>query len=528
MAVLRKIGDRTVSPTAGDATCRAAAGAVADGGRAAEGARLRLIAAAALAGLPIMPLVLSVAWPLSLALPVGVAVVAALALFAAALTLAQRRPDAANPIVPVPEALPDPRVYDLFPGLVTLHDPRGALLSVHGRDAPALLSTLRVPEGRGFVEKVHVSDRIAFLQAIDGLRQGGDRATVDIRFDRPEIRVEGEQFVHLRADLSALRDAGGRLIRVVVQSRDISEEMALRTAATAMAALAESANEAKTRFLAAVSHELRTPLNAILGFSGILAGEYFGRLENDRQREYVDLIHKSGTHLLAVVNTMLDMSKIDAGRYELVCEAFDAAEAVSSCEQMLSLQARDKGVSLTSRIQRGVGEVTADQRAFQQILINLVGNAIKFTDQGGVVTIDAAVTGRDLVLTVGDTGIGIAEDKLALIGQPFVQIQSDYTRSYEGTGLGLSLVKGLVALHGGTFSIGSRLNEGTVITVTIPLEPEARPGEGGDAQRFEFPPRLKETGASAQAASARSRLGMPQPAARNGDASHAGTQAKTA
>ena len=135
---------------------------------------------------------------------------------------------------------------------------------------------------------------------------------------------------------------------------------------------------------------------------------------------------------------------------------------------MLGLQAREKGVQLTSRIMRNVGEVNADQRAIQQILINLVGNAIKFTDRGGLVTIDAEVAGSDLKLIVSDTGIGIAENKLATLGQPFVQIQNDYTRKYEGTGLGLSLVKGLVALHGGQFDIRSRPGEGTVITVTDP------------------------------------------------------------
>ena len=163
---------------------------------------------------------------------------------------------------------------------------------------------------------------------------------------------------------------------------------------------------------------------------------------------------------------------------------------------MLGLQAREKGVQLTSRITRGVGEVNADQRAIQQILINLVGNAIKFTDRGGLVTIDAEAADGMLKLIVSDTGIGIAEDRLATLGQPFVQIQNDYTRKYEGTGLGLSLVKGLVALHGGSFDLASRAGEGTVITVALSLD-----GSGIETVEqqlaventmVEFPPRLKE------------------------------------
>jgi len=301
--------------------------------------------------------------------------------------------------------------------------------------------------------------------------------------------------------MTAVRDAHGELTGVVGQLRDVSDEQNLRHEAASKAAEAETANDAKSRFLAAVSHELRTPLNAVLGFSDILIGEYFGQLANDRQREYVQLIRQSGAHLLSVVNTMLDMSKIESGRYELIMEPFAIADSVRACEEMLGLQAREKGVTLTSRIQRGLGEITADQRALQQVLINLVGNAVKFTDAGGVVTMDAAVIGPDLVLTVSDTGIGIPVDRLASLGQPFVQVQNDYTRRYEGTGLGLSLVKGLVALHGGVFAISSRPGEGTVITITVPADgsgaPSADDGDGWD-KTVEFPPRLKSAVGAAE------------------------------
>ncbi|MFC3075826.1 sensor histidine kinase [Shinella pollutisoli] len=475
-------------------------GAVAGGaserpGEARPAAHLRAAALTLLAGVPGLPLALSAVMPASAALPAGVALAGAGALLAAAAS-------AWRPAPPAPARVPERTAdapaeafaspYDLFAGLVTLHDARGFVTAVHGRDRADLAGWMRDPMGRGYLDQIHVSDRIPFLAAIDRLRQGGERETVDVRIDRPRARPDAEQFVHMRVDMTALRAPDGALLSVVAQSRDVSEEARLRSETVLRAAEAESANDAKTRFLAAVSHELRTPLNAILGFSDILSGEYFGKLENDRQREYVALIHHSGSHLLSVVNTMLDVSKIEAGRYELLPEPFIVADSVRACEQMLGLQARDKGVTLTSRVPRAVGEAVADQRAIQQILINLVGNAIKFTDRGGVVTIDAAREGRDLLLVVSDTGIGIPADKLDAIGQPFMQVQNEYTRKYEGTGLGLSLVKGLVALHGGSFSIRSRPGEGTVIAVRVPADGSGIAGEADmpAAAMVDFPPKL--------------------------------------
>ncbi|MDX3928844.1 MAG: ATP-binding protein [Shinella sp.] len=463
----------------------------------AQARRRRAFSLAALAGLPGLPLVLSAFMPVSAALPAGVGLAGAALLLSAAAGSARAR---SAPKQGAGEPAPAPSPYDLFAGLVTLHDARGFVTAVHGRDRNEMLSWMRNPMGRGFIDQIHVSDRLGFVQAVDRLRQGADHATIDIRIDRQRIKAEAEQFVHMRVDLTALRDAGGGLVSVVAQSRDISAEAVLRNDAVRKTAEAESANDAKTRFLAAVSHELRTPLNAILGFSDILSGEYFGRLENDRQREYVALIHQSGTHLLSVVNTMLDVSKIEAGRYELLPEPFSVHDAVNACEQMLGLQAREKGIMLTSRIPRGLGEVVADRRALQQVLINLVGNAIKFTDRGGIVIVDAAREGGDLVLTVSDTGIGIPAAKLDAIGQPFMQVENEYTRKYEGTGLGLSLVKGLVALHGGTFAIKSLAGEGTVITVRLPADGAGiaagiaeHPGAGHPQEvraTVEFPPRL--------------------------------------
>ena len=448
----------------------------------------RLVFSGALAFL-LVPLVLTLVLSPALALPVGAALVAALFLMLAA--LAFLLPAHTLPLQSQPAG--EDLAFEVCPGLSLMLDPQGLVEKIGGRDRNAFPVLLREGAGQALAELVHVSDRIALVQAVDLLRQGQSGTTADIRIERPLSASAGRQFLHVRLDLAAIRNTDGELAQIFAQARDWTEEEMLRVEAESRTAEAHSAHEAKSRFLAAVSHELRTPLNAILGFSDVLAGEYFGKLANDRQREYVGLIRQSGGHLLSVVNTMLDMSKIETGRYELLAEPFPIAEAMETCRAMLDLSAREKGVALTTRASRTIGEVVADRRAIQQVLINLAGNAIKFTKTGGIVSIDASIEAGELVISVSDTGIGIAEDKLALIGQPFMQVQNDYTRHYEGTGLGLSLVKGLVALHGGRFQIASRPGEGTIVTIALPADGSGVYNDEDDAagEMVEFPPRLK-------------------------------------
>ena len=188
-----------------------------------------------------------------------------------------------------------------------------------------------------------------------------------------------------------------------------------------------------------------------------------------RRREYAQLINDSGQHLLSVVNGILDMSKMESGSFELAPEPFAPRAALVSCCNLLALKAREGGIDLVSRAPDDLPEITGDPRAFKQIVLNLLSNAIKFTERGGTVTASAVAEGSRLVLCVADTGVGIAADDLKRIGDPFFQAGKTYQRRHEGTGLGLSIVKSLVGMHGGELTVQSKLDEGTTVTVTLPL-----------------------------------------------------------
>ena len=219
-----------------------------------------------------------------------------------------------------------------------------------------------------------------------------------------------------------------------------------------------------------MSHELRTPLNAIIGFSEVMAREMFGGL-SPRYREYAALIQDSGQHLLDLINGLLDMAKIEAGKFDLHEELFDLAETAQSAARFLALAADQAGVRLT--VEMAVSQAFADKRAVKQMLVNLLSNAVKFTPPGGAVTLTAAAEGGAVILTVADTGAGIAAADLERLGRPFEQ--SGNAKGKEGTGLGLALVKSLAALHGGEAVIASVLGEGTSVTVRLPHAAVAPP-----------------------------------------------------
>jgi signal transduction histidine kinase len=258
---------------------------------------------------------------------------------------------------------------------------------------------------------------------------------------------------------------------VVSLYSDITERKAAEAKMAQAWAQAELANRAKGDFLANMSHELRTPLNSIIGFSEILSGQHLGPLKNARYLEYSSDIHSSGLHLLSIINDVLDMSKIEAGKLDIHEEEIDIRRLLASSVRMVRERARKQQIDLISEADDPDHTILADERAMKQCLLNLLSNAVKFSNTGGHVTIEARIDKENrTVLTVTDQGIGMTEEEQERALQPFGQAHNATTRTFGGTGLGLPITQGLVEAHGGTLVITSRPGEGTSVTVTLPSE----------------------------------------------------------
>jgi two-component system, cell cycle sensor histidine kinase DivJ len=330
--------------------------------------------------------------------------------------------------------------------------------------------------GHGLFDRVHVADRPAYLTALSEAARGGEARSVEFRLrrDAPRSGERGNHqvdFIWIEMRCRPLEQASEASpeAEVVAVMRDVTDRKVQEQALDMARTVAEQADASKTRFLATMSHELRTPLNAIIGFSEMIVQEDALMLDAARRKEYAQLINDSGQHLLSVVNGILDMSKMESGNFEISPELFAPGEALINCCNLLALKARENGIDLASRVLEDLPIMTGDPRAFKQIVLNLVSNAIKFTERGGTVTVSAGVEGSRLLLRVTDTGVGIAADDLKRIGDPFFQAGKTYQRRHEGTGLGLSIVKSLVALHAGEITVQSKIDEGTTVTVALPL-----------------------------------------------------------
>jgi cell cycle sensor histidine kinase DivJ len=349
--------------------------------------------------------------------------------------------------------------------------------------SPAVEAMLGIPVprllGHGLFDRVHVADRPAYLTALSDAARGGEARSVEfrVRRDAPRGGERGQNsqvdFIWVEMRCRPLEQTPETMAspeaEVVAVMRDItdrkSQEQALDLARTA----AEQADASKTLFLATMSHELRTPLNAIIGFSEMIVQEEALMLDAVRRKEYAQLINDSGQHLLSVVNGILDMSKMESGNFEISPEPFAPRAALINCCSLLTLKARESGIELGTRVPEDLPVMTGDPRAFKQIVLNLVSNAIKFTERGGKVMVSAGVEGSRLLLRVTDTGVGIAADDLKRVGDPFFQAGKTYQRRHEGTGLGLSIVKSLIGLHAGEITVQSKIDEGTTVTVALPL-----------------------------------------------------------
>jgi cell cycle sensor histidine kinase DivJ len=392
---------------------------------------------------------------------------------AAALTLAFNRSEAASPpaVRPAPPIDEARAILEAQPYLVLVTDNAGMIERAFGR-APAGVAGYAM-RGEGLLRLVAEADLPLFREALSEAAHAG--AT------RFSFRQADTEYVWLSLDIARLSEG-----RLAVALRDISADRAREAGLEAARADAEALALGKSRFLANMSHELRTPLNAIMGFSDIMRQKIFGELPG-KYVEYAELIHDAGAHLLDLINDVLDMSKIEAAKYELNLERLDAREPVAAALRLMRVQADDVGVQLRGVLPGQPLEVDADRRALKQITLNLISNALKFTPRGGLVTVSLHALAGAMELSVADTGIGISAPDLQRLGRPYEQA-GDMGQQAKGTGLGLSLVRAFAELHGGEMAIESRLGEGTAVTIRLPVlapaesaepiaesEPEERP-----------------------------------------------------
>ena len=311
-------------------------------------------------------------------------------------------------------------------------------------------------------------------------RRTKDGGYVSVGTDITNIKRHEEKLMdsekRLMATVADLRHSQQKLERQAEEVADLAEKYAEEKTR------AEEANQAKSKFLANMSHELRTPLNAIIGFSEIMESGMFGPLGSDKYREYCHDIHQSGQYLLDVINDILDMSKIEAGRIRLDAEPIELESFLNDAMRVVSGRANDKRLKLTARIGAGI-RLTADHRLLKQIILNLLSNAVKFTPEGGRITIRSRATAGGWVsVSIADTGIGIPEEALARLGRPFEQVESQLTKSHQGSGLGLAIAKSLTELHQGTMRIHSTLGRGTMVLLRLPVtRPAAQREELADA-----------------------------------------------
>jgi signal transduction histidine kinase len=333
---------------------------------------------------------------------------------------------------------------------------------------------------------------------VDGYFAGAIRVYVDMTSRAKTLQLTGDYGIAFLIGLLALiMTLLSSFVSQNIRSRNQELREVIESRETALAAeeqmvkardAAVAANGAKSSFLAMMSHELRTPLNAIIGFSDMMKCGTLGPIRHEKYLGYAHDIHRAGTHLLGLINDLLDVSKIEAGKFELHEEVLDVGDVFGAALRLVNGRAKEAGLQMSTEICDGLPLLNADERALKQILVNLLSNAVKFTPQPGRVTMRAATDDRGgLMLAVSDTGIGMKSEEIATALTPFGQVDNSLSRSHDGTGLGLPLVKSLIELHEGSLSIDSEAGAGTTVSVHFPSWRVVRPPNAGAAAgRVEF------------------------------------------
>ena len=311
---------------------------------------------------------------------------------------------------------------------------------------------------------VHPDDRERVIEQLRGVVAG---RKPDYNIEYRIIRKDGT--VAAVSELGQhLYDPGGRVLSGFGTIQDITDRKTAENALRRAQMDAEMANRAKSQFLANVSHELRTPLNAIIGFSEVMKDELMGPLGAKIYKEYSGDIHESGRHLLAIINDILDLSRVESGQATLNEGEIEVPQMIEACLTLIRGKANDGALTVSTEMASRLPAIYGDERLLKQALLNLLSNAVKFTPRGGAVKVKAALTADGLEISVIDSGIGMTAAELEQVARPFVQLENWLVRKYEGTGLGLSIVKAFCELHNGSLRISSEAGRGTTTTIHLP------------------------------------------------------------
>nr|WP_321457707.1 ATP-binding protein [uncultured Cohaesibacter sp.] len=384
-------------------------------------------------------------------------------------------------------------IADTISDMITRHDRSGDVTFASPTAEQLINAKPEALLGNGLFQKIHIPDRPAFLQALSDCMNSKSLNALPITVEL-RIMAEGQEDLSVQSEAdrneelrwcemkcAPERNEQGIIIGAICATRDISKRKQQALALDDARKEAEMANDSKTRFLANVTHELRTPLNTIIGFSEILCHPDLIHNNEAKTVEYAELIHNGGNHLLQLVNALLDMSRIESGNFEVAPQHFDIKDLSESCCKMMQADAETRGITLYSKNDEDIRDVCLDPRACRQILLNLITNALKFSDRGDKVMVSVkwarnrkgAKLDNKIEMVVTDSGIGIDKADIPRLGKPFVQAENSLQRRFEGAGIGLSIVKGLSDLQHGSMIIDSVLGKGTTVTITLPVDMKA-------------------------------------------------------